>query len=283
MKQLGVDFIKVYENIPLEAYQTLATQAKAVGLSIAGHVPVETVSLVEASNAGHRSIEHIRDPLLMCFTSNREELLQFFREDNWSASDIEWGLKQFEQSAQVIDAFKKNQTWLVPTLTAEWVKVAVRDPLYVNDPRRKMLPSSVQQAFKDYTAKKIALSDKKRKSDSLWWVTQKLLVRRMHKEGIPFLAGTDCDCEGGLPGYSLHKELQLFVEAGLTPFEALQTATINPIKFWNMSDSLGTVEIGKIADLVILEADPISDIRNTTRIFAVIVGGQLYKEPRLTK
>lgn len=283
LKRFGVDFIKVYEAIPLETYLTLSKEAKASGLSIAGHVPMETVSLIEALNAGHRSVEHIRDPLLMCFTHDGEELLKFFKEDNWSDSDIEWGLKQFEQSSKVIEAFKKNQTWLVPTLTVEWAKVAVRDSLYVNDERRKMLPESVRKAFNNYAALKLAMSAKERKSDSLWWATQKRLVKRMHKERIPFMAGTDGACEGGIPGYNLHKELQLFVDAGLTPFEALQTATINPMIFLKMTDSLGSVEEGKIADLVILDRNPLEEISATYSIFAVVLNGQLISKEGIKK
>ncbi len=281
LKGLGVDFIKVYEDIPLEAYQTLALEAKILGLSIAGHVPVETISLEEASNAGQRSIEHIRDPLLMAFTKSREELLNFFKKDNWSGKDIEWGLTQFEQSPKVIAAFKKNKTWLVPTLTVEWSKVAINDTSYVNDARRKLLPVSVQTGFKDYVTKKLSLPDTDKQSDSLWWDAQKLLVRRMHTEGIPLMAGTDAACEGGIPGYSLHKELQLLVDAGLTNFEALQTATINPVRFFAMTDSLGTVEVGKIADLLILDRNPLKDISATESIFAVILNGQLILKKRL--
>jgi len=283
LKEMGVDFIKVYEKIPLETYLELAKEANAAGMSIAGHVPVETVPLSEAANAGHRSIEHIRDPLLMFFTEDRDELLNFFKEDEWATSDIEWGLKQFDQSSKVIKVFKRNNTWLVPTLSVERSKVAVRDSLYINDEIRKMLPESVRNAFTDYVIKKLALPSKERKSDSLWWAAQKKLVNRMHKEGIPMMAGTDCACEGGIPGYSIHKELQLFVEAGLTTFDALQTATINPIKFLDLTDSLGTVEKGKIADLIILNRNPIDDISATQKIFAVIRNGQLISKKQLEK
>lgn len=283
LKELGVDFIKVYEKIPLDAYQALAMEAKAAGLPIAGHVPMETVSLIEAAEAGQRSIEHIRDPLLMCFTKDRNELLEFFKEDNWSESDIEWGLNQFKECSKVVEAFRVNQTWLVPTLTVERSKVAVREQGYVNDERRDLLPQSVQQAFKDYVTKKLARSIVKQKSDSLWWNAQKRLVNRMHADGIGFLAGTDCACEGGLPGYSLHDELQLFVESGFSPFEALQTATINPVKYLEMTDSLGTVEVGKIADLVILNKNPIENISATQQIFAVILNGDLITKEKINK
>ena len=283
LKGIGVDFIKVYENIPLDTYQTLAIEAKAAGLPIAGHVPVETVSLREATEVGQRSIEHIRDHLLMCFTKNREELLEFFKEDNWSKTDIEWGLKQFEQCPEVIKAFQNYQTWLVPTLTVERSKMSVREQQFVNDARRQQLPESVQEGFLDYVKKKSSLSIADKRSDSLWWVTQKRLVTQMHLEGINFMAGTDCACEGGLPGFSLHEELQLFVETGFTSFEALQTATINPVKYLKMTDSLGTVEEGKIADLVILNENPIENISATQKIFAVILNGELITKEKISK
>ena len=130
LKAGGVDFIKVYEKIPLNTYLALAREARAAGLTIAGHVPVDTVTLLQAAKAGHRSVEHVRDHLLMCFTGNRGELLQFFKQDNWSSSDIEWGLKQFNGCPKAISAFRLNNTWLVPTLTVERAKVAVEDPLF---------------------------------------------------------------------------------------------------------------------------------------------------------
>jgi hypothetical protein len=148
-----------------------------------GHVPVETVSLIEAAEAGQRSIEHIRDPLLMCFTNDTEELLKFFRNDNWSKSDVEWGLNRFRECAKSIEALKRNNTWLVPTLTVERAKIAVYEQQFVNDPIRTMLPKSVQQGFLEYVSKKLALSSQNKKSDSLWWVSQMSLVRRMHAEG----------------------------------------------------------------------------------------------------
>jgi imidazolonepropionase-like amidohydrolase len=93
------------------------------------------------------------------------------------------------------------------------------------------------------------------------------------------LAGTDVLNPFCFPGFSLHDELALLVEAGLTPMQALQTATLNPAIFLNATDSLGTVETGKLADLVLLDADPLADIHNTTRISAVVLNGQLLDAP----
>lgn len=275
LKADGVDFIKVYEKIPLEAYVALAAAAKEAGLTIAGHLPQETVSLAAAAAAGQRSIEHIRDPLLMSFTTDREELLLFFKDDNWSEADIKWGLDQFEKTKETIAALKENQTWLVPTLTVERAKLAVHDPEYQINPLRQALPPSVRKGFLNYVFEKKALSPMDRKSDSLWWQTQIKLVKRMFMEGINILAGTDCACQGGIPGDSLHEELRLLVEAGLSPGDALQTATFNPARFLNLVDTLGSVTPGKIADLLILNHNPLFDINATRSIHSVIINGRL--------
>ena len=101
------------------------------------------------------------------------------------------------------------------------------------------------------------------------------LVAEMQKAGVKILAGTDLASNFLMPGFSLHDELELMVEAGLSPFEALQTATINPAKFLDRENELGSVESGKIADLVLLDDDPLKGISNIKKIYAVIVNGKL--------
>ena len=105
----------------------------------------------------------------------------------------------------------------------------------------------------------------------------------MHRAGVKFLAGTDAGNPYIYPGFSLHEELALFVEAGFTPMEALQTATRNPAKFLGLLDSLGTIEKGKLADLVLLEANPLDNISNTQRINAVVVNGTYLSKETIRK
>jgi len=109
------------------------------------------------------------------------------------------------------------------------------------------------------------------------------VVGMMNKAGVPMMAGTDLANPFIYSGFSLHDELALFVEAGLTPGEALKTATYNPAKFLGMLDRLGTVEKGKIADLVLVDANPLEDIRNTQKIRAVVMNGRYLDRPALDK
>ena len=98
----------------------------------------------------------------------------------------------------------------------------------------------------------------------------------MQRAGVPLLAGTDEPNPWVIPGFSLHDELALMVTGGLTPLEALRTATINPARFLNATDSLGLIAPGKLADLVLLDADPLADIRNTVRIDTVLIDGRVF-------
>jgi imidazolonepropionase-like amidohydrolase len=108
-------------------------------------------------------------------------------------------------------------------------------------------------------------------------------VGAMHRAGVPILAGTDLGNPFIFPGFSLHDELELFVQAGLTPMEALQTATLNPAKYLGLSGSLGTIEKGKIADLVLLEANPLESITNTQKVAAVVTNGRYLPKESLQK
>ena len=107
------------------------------------------------------------------------------------------------------------------------------------------------------------------------------MTQTMQRSGVALMAGTDVGLPFLLPGFSLHDELALLVEAGLTPLEALQAATRNPAQAVGLGDELGTIEVGKLADLVLLDADPLAAITNTTRIAAVVANGRLLEKPDL--
>jgi imidazolonepropionase-like amidohydrolase len=101
------------------------------------------------------------------------------------------------------------------------------------------------------------------------------IARVLHQNGVRFMAGTDLSNPYTFAGFSLHEELEMLTRIGLTPLQALQAATLEPARFLGITDSLGTVAQGKTADLVVLDADPLADIRNVARIHAVVLNGRL--------
>jgi len=291
-KQEGADFIKVYSLLPRDVYFGIVDKAKKQGISFAGHVP-ESISAAEASDAGQKSIEHLTGILLASSSDEkalRDEMLKTAITAERTASNLirrQTNVKALnsydkKKASALFARFKKNQTWLVPTLTVLRSTAYMDDPNFTNDSRLKYMPSSFRARwnpesdvrFKTHTAED--------------WANAKRLYAKYleitgeaRRAGVEILAGTDVSNPFCFPGFSLHDELVLLVKAGLTPMEALQAATRNPAKYLGQLDSLGTVEKGKIADLVLLDANPLVEISNTQKINAVVVGGKLVPKSQL--
>jgi len=296
-KAEGADFIKVYSRLPREAYFAIADEAKKQGIPFAGHVP-GPVSVTEASDAGQKSIEHFTSVLEAC--STREEELRKAGQDAWS--NLPAG-QAFPSRAtlrpvtrQMLDTFSpekanalfarlaRNHTWQCPTLTVLRNMAFIKDPAINKDPRVKYMPPEIVSGWDP--AGDFRLSDRTEEDYALARsVYKKLteLVVPMRRAGVEFLAGTDVLNPYCLPGFSLHDELTLLVAAGLSPLEALQAATLNPARYLGKEKDLGTIEKGKIADLVLLEANPLEDIGNTRKIDAVVTGGTLFPKAALQK
>jgi len=172
----------------------------------------------------------------------------------------------------------RNGTWLVPTLVWERGQWLIDDIDISHDPLLKYTPASWQKkSWPEFTKGILADLDTDPVAYRRQFVQKEFeIVGAMHKAGVRLLAGTDTAAAVDvLPGFSLHTELEYFVRAGLTPMEALQTATRNPASFLGMENELGTVEKGKLANLVLLDANPLTDIQNTRKIFVVVFNGRL--------
>jgi hypothetical protein len=294
----GVDFIKVFSKVPRERFLAIMKRAKERGLRVAGHIPT-AVSAAEASDAGLSTMEHFNEILVNVST----------REDELRARRLA-ALNQFSNFVDVIwdqafppvepllstwsdakaDAlfakFVKNGTWQTPTLELYrvWTMAPFDDPAYWSNPDLSLVPGDWRESWRGENnqfvkGKPAAERAALRGRTQAFYQSQLDVARRMHKAGVKFLAGTDVSQWNYMvPGISLHDELARLVEAGLTPLEALQTATINPAEYLNMIDA-GTIELHKRADLLILDADPTVDIKNTRRISTVVLGG--HPIPRL--
>ncbi len=290
IKRRGSDFVKVYSRLSRDAYFAIADEAKKQNMVFAGHIP-DSITAIEASDAGQKSVEHLTGILLATSTDEtnlRSETLA------WREGKAKMSRKEIDEkilatfSNAKADAlfprFVRNETWMCPTLTLLRGGAFLDDESFTNDARLKYLPPSFRDdwkpandsRFKDLTAADFAFKRKR---------FQKYLeiVGAMHRAGVKILAGVDEPNQFCFPGFSLHDELALLVQAGLTPFEALQTATVNPAKYLNLTDSLGTIKKGKLADLVLLEANPLDDIGNTKRIAAVVFDGRYLSKKALEK
>jgi imidazolonepropionase-like amidohydrolase len=279
LKRRGADFIKLQSLIPRDGVFAIAEEAKKQEIPFEGHVP-DAVRASEMSAAGMKSFEH----LIGIFEGSSPAEEEFLKGNKTEGRFL--ATYDPARAAALAAILAKNQTWQCPTLVWEFVGNLIDVSDFSKDTRVKYVPASWKsKTWKRFTEEIIQgygtddLTIRKR------FVEKELqVVGMLHKTGVPFLAGTDTPAGVHIfPGYSLHEELQRFVAAGFTPFEALQTATINPARFFGMEDQLGAVEKGKLADLVLLSANPLEDIANTQKIAGVILNGRYFHRAELDK
>ncbi len=267
LKSRGVDFIKVQDAIPYAIYVAVATEANLDGIPFAGHIP-PTVLPEEASEFGQHSIEHLggrfSGVLIGCSTHeaelHREEVQMYYDVLsalekkkappilNMRANFTRTLVETYDpgKAAALISRFRRDKVWQCPTLVA--------------------LHTLWNNKDLNYTVEDLHWADRLLRKEAQ-------LVALMQAAGIGLLAGTDLapDASNG----TIHDELAALVQAGLTPLQALQAATRSPAQFLHRSDVLGTIEKGKTADLLILNANPLEDIRATSRIYRVILRGHI--------
>ncbi|MFI5132446.1 MAG: amidohydrolase family protein [Chitinophagales bacterium] len=284
IKAAGIDFVKVYNRLPRKAYFAIADECKKQHIPFVGHIP-NRVLLKEAADAGQRSIEHLTGSRIIF----DEDCASFVAEVNKELPDSiaanSPSVPIMEQVLALCDENKafalyqymaNKNVWQCPTMTL-YKRFATDTTKIFGDPRLRYISVSEKMLWKKQTGSRM------KNPDSAYLKNVFAQVALMKKAGMQFLAGTDVDNDYLYPGFSLHDELALFANAGFTTMEALQTATINPAKFLGTIDSLGTIQKGKIADMVLLDANPLTDIRNTRLINAVFINGKYLSKDILQK
>lgn len=285
----GVDFIKPYQFLRPEVFEAIVRRAQYHGLPLAGHIPSrmtipEVIELVgydiqhTAGNMAGIIYEGLIEPDLL---PNRKGILQTRTTE--SAHEL---LSQFylqldvspenmddQKIDELIDLAVHKGMWNTPTLGAV---IGVETLGYDNDP---FVKNTLQYQCKQQR-RSISESNMSEEDKMLWEkiIEKRVLfsnysmkfVKKMQMAGIKLLAGG----EFGINGFNIHLELKTLVKAGLSPLEALQTATLNPAKFFNIDGEQGSIEVGKLADMVLLDSDPLLDIDNTRKISAVISKGE---------
>jgi imidazolonepropionase-like amidohydrolase len=287
----GADLVKVYENLSREAYFAILDEGRRRGIPVDGHVPFR-VAPEEAADAGQRTAEHPDALAAGCSTAAEAERKQFASvlAGYDSLPDSEKFLIMFRHTralydsrdpaacAAAIEAFRRNGVAVTVDLVA-YHHVVHAEEVLADAARMRLVPQEIRRNWESWLD-----SDAAREFQSILRPIPPLElanVRLFSEAGVLLLAGTDVGVPLQVPGISLHVELGRLVEAGLSPLEALQTATLNPARILEMADSLGSIEPGKLADLVLLDANPVDDIRNTQMIRAVVADGRLYRRADL--
>ena len=288
VKSEGADFIKILSRLSRESYFAIADESKKDHVRFVGHVP-NTVSASEASVAGQYSIEHMTGIWLACSPQEsdlREKIQSVNTQRDWFAyralNEQAFWTYDSKKAATLFSTFVDHNTWQVPTLIWTKTQSTLDDSSWDTDPRLKYVPASVLQEWDRKEQVKQTppdiLTDYKNEA-----TRGPQLAKKMLHGGVHFMAGSDGPDPYVFPGFSLHDELELLVQSGFTPAQALEAATANPAIFMEKFDKYGTIEKGHAADMVLLEANPLEDIRNTRKISAVVFAGKYYPREELDK
>lgn len=286
----GADFLKAYEMLSPEQFEIIMKIAKKKKINVTGHIPL-SMDIETASNLGLNSLEHIKN-LELWATKDKNELLKERRGMMKNTRDLSglslrgmihstqknYAINNLDENEiiKIYDALYKNSTWQIPTISIYKVPIykIFKSEYWIEN--LKYLPKKTRETWKqriDFSNDKI---DPKQKDFSDW--IQKT-TGEMYDYGIKFMAGTDTPLGFLIPGFSLHTELELLVESGMSELDALKSATINPSRYFKMENDLGLIKEGYIADLILLNKNPLNNIKNTLDIYAVIKDGEVYKEP----
>jgi hypothetical protein len=285
LAEAGVDFLKIYEMVSPEVFEVLVGEAEARGLPMDGHVPLS----LRARDVGPRvqSLEHLRNIEMDCAADPEALLVErrsvLSNSEGLPGASLRSRLHNLQRLAAVA-AYDPDECAQVIASMASTIQVPTLrlNALSMQPPfaRRDwdgllgMLPAAVREEWQAATE---ASRAREQVADTTFGLWSLHLVDLMHRAGVPVAAGTDTPIGFAAPGYSLHSELEMLVRAGLTPREALEAATVRPAGFFGLSDEMGTVEPGRLADLVLLTGDPLSDITNTRTVEAVVSKGVLFR------
>lgn len=286
LENMGVDFIKIYDSrISKEAYIWIIEEAKKRGITTSGHMPF-TVMLKDAVTAGLGSVEHLYYILKGASTQEKEITQDVIngKAGFWGSMDKLIATYDDIQANRVFELLKDNNTYVTPTKhIGNTLSYLDRDN-HENDEYLQYVGEGIIETYKGRVRSAMRANEKAVKERHQLNSTFASLIPKMQAAGVSLLAGSDSGASNSYvyQGISLHQELAALVAAGLTPAEALRTATINGAKFLKVDDYYGSIEVGKSSDLLILDANPLEKIDNTQRISTLILGKKVYSQQDLS-
>lgn len=285
LAERDLDFIKVYDRLERDAFFWLMDASRGLDIEVAGHVPLRVHS-GEASRAGFRSIEHGRALLFDCYPG-AEAFRDTTRTKTPSTSTLRAMVDEHDPARcrALFDTLVRNDTWYVPTHVTRRMDAFADDSSFRHDPRNRYVPAPLLEAWNRDADEMVAHdpSPAGRAAFRDFYLKGLEVTGAAHRAGVGVLVGTDGGDTFVYPGSSLHDELGELVKAGLSPADALRAATWKAAEFLGLTDCHGSVEVGKRADLVLLEANPLESIENVRGIRAVVFGGELLDRERLDR
>ncbi len=270
----GVDFIKVYSKLDKQTFLAIVDEARTSGLKVVGHVP-DSISIEDAASAGLQSIEHF-----FGFDKVVAQLLGQRVNFSYAGMGLDAGnlLRLGEIDPRALQSFYQrlyaSNVTIVPTVVTfkNWPNVDTFDRNKV--PNGQYISQNLLSMWKSQWAGQTEFPD-------AIWQNWAQMAKGMNDAGVPLMVGTDLDCPGLVPGYSVHEEMAILQEAGIAPAEVLRSATIVPARFMGLEQRLGSVTQGKQASIVLVSANPLDDIRNAEKIAGVFLRGRYYSRSDL--
>ena len=288
LKTNGVSFIKIYEMVSPKVFAAMIAAAREQGLPVDSHVPLS----MRARTAGAEvnSIEHLRNIELDCAKDNeslheeRQAILQnqdripgFVLRSNIHKLQRLTAIRNYSRDECMTTLKALSNTLQVPTLRLNSISLDLPFDRVDWDQAFSLMPITTQKDWsRQIQAQRQQNESAKPNTEFAEWSL--FLVGLMKKQGVPIGAGTDTPIGFAIPGYSLHAELEMLVRAGLSPMEALSAATLEPARYFSLENSMGSIDAGKKADMILLDKNPLDNISHTKSITHVISQGRILTE-----
>jgi imidazolonepropionase-like amidohydrolase len=256
--------VKIYSSVPPRLIAPLARAGHEAGMSVTGHIP-NGIGAVHAVEAGMDQINHLSYVERALLPPSYDPDARLSGPVSQTAA-LELELSS-PSAKSVIEFFRSRNVVVDPTMALGELGTHTAEENARNEPGLAKVAEPLRQQFGSMGAP----PDRADKSHALWNKSLDTL-RALHLAGIPIVAGTD----QAVPGHSIHREMEIYVSAGFTPMEAIQAATIVPARAMKLDKEAGTVEAGKRADLIVVDGDPLADIRNVRRVVTVVHAGRAY-------
>jgi imidazolonepropionase-like amidohydrolase len=263
----GFEQIKIYSSVKLEQLKVITQEAHRLGMTVTGHVPegLNAYQVVEAGQDQINHIQYVADIMHAPLSPNGGDVTSGWRQRALLVPDIDVNSPEARKAMAFL---KAHGTVIDPTIAlSELFTATTAKPPASFEPGVKDVAREMVEQIAD-----VGPPTERSELNERVYKKELEIVGALHQAGIPIVAGTD----QAVPGHSLHRELELYVEAGFTPLEAIQAATVVPARVMGLDQEVGTIQPGKRADLIVIDGDPLREIRNTRNVEFTITNGRMY-------